>query len=63
MSIAAEIYARVMAERISRVIATEIKYGVTNELDYSARAYHYAVKSEGVYDRLMNELADAKLKR
>lgn len=63
MSIAAEIYARVMAERISKVIATEIKYGVVNELDYAARALHYAVKSGGAYDKMMNELADEKLRR
>ncbi len=63
MSIASEIYSLAMAERITSIVATEIKYKFTESCDASKRVFELSVQAERNFDKFNNALADEKLRR
>lgn len=63
MSIASEIYAKVMAERIDKVVDAELQRWSIKVGGVSARVFELSVQAERVFDKCMNELADEKLRR
>lgn len=63
MSIASEIYALAMAERITNIVATEIKYRFTEHGDASKRVFELSAQAESDFNKFSMARADEKLKR